>query len=308
MQPIADHVARAGFAAGTPVVVARIAHNFGIEAWAAGHWPDGRAVTVDDRFYAASLAKQVTGCATALLVRDGILDPDRPIETWLPEVTDWVHGATPRQLAHHIAGLPPAGELEARVAGDWTAAAALAALTEAESWWLPGERHVYSNIGYVLLAQVVAAASGIAFADFVEARLVRPLKLSGIGFEQGPSSFPQSALMGPSLPSTHGDGGLWSTAPAFAAWLQAQNADAFGVARIVESVARLNDGTVTDYGWGIGLREHRGYPLFIHGGEWPGAAAKAARSRDFGVGIVAMAAGAPIDTVNRLVASLLNEG
>lgn len=308
MRPLADHITRAGFAAGTPVVVARIVGNFDIEAYAAGCWPDGRAVTIDDRFYAASLAKQVTGCAAAVLVRDGVLDPDLPIETWLPEVMEWMRGVTPRHLAHHTAGLSPAGELEARISGDWTTSKALAAIAETSFWPLPGERHAYSNLGYIVLAEVVASASGMPFVDFVAEKLFNPLGVSGLGFTTEVRDFAQAALMGPSLPRTQGDGGLWCTAPAFAGWLRAQNADAFGVARIVESGTRLNDGTLGDYGWGVGLREHRGHPLFIHGGEWTGAAAKAVRSRYLGVGIVAMTAGGSIEAISRLVASLLDEG
>ena len=307
MATLADHVARAGFAADAPLAVARIGRSLQIEALAAGHWPGGQAATLEDRFYAASLAKQVTGSAAAVLVREGALDPDQPIEAWLPDLPVWVHGVAPRQLAHHIAGLPAAGELEFRVAGDWSSAAAMTAFVDADTWWMPGERHAYSNIGYILLAQLVAAVSGMPFKDFVAEHLFRPLGLSGIGYTSELAAFPQTTLMGPSLPLTDGDGGLWCTAPAFARWLQCQNTDALGVGGIVEAAIRLNDGSVADYGWGIGLREHRGHPLFIHGGEWTGAVAKAVRCPAFGIGIVAMAAGAPFDAVDRLVGSLLND-
>lgn len=51
---------------------------------ARGSWPDGRLVRPTDRFYAASLAKQVTGAAAAVLVREGRLDPDLPVATPQP--------------------------------------------------------------------------------------------------------------------------------------------------------------------------------------------------------------------------------
>lgn len=306
MRPLADHVARAGLAASMPVAAARLTEA-GIDALAVGNWPDGTPVTLDDRFYGASLSKQVAGAAAALLVRAGRLDPDEPIGLWLGDLPDWVGATTVRQLAHHIAGLPAAGELEARVVGDWTEASALAALRETGPSATPGSRYSYSNIGYVLLAQVVAAASGAPFATFVEERLFAPPALTGMGFAADITAFQQVAPMGPSLPLTHGDGGLWTTALAFAHWLQVMNTDAFGIADIVEANATPLDGNSGNYGWGIGLRQHRGHPLFIHGGEWPGAAAKAVRCPALGISIVALAAGAPFAMVDRLVASLLDE-
>lgn len=304
--PLADHVARAGFHAGTPVAVARITDT-GIDALAAGTWPDGRRVTLEDRFYGASLAKQVTAAAAALLVRDGVLDPDQPIGHWLADLPDWVQPVTPSELAHHIAGLPGAGELEAHINGHWTEAVAMGALHETTTWFTPGERYSYSNIGYVLLAKVVAAAAGMPFAEFVSTRLFEPHGLAGIGFTSAIAGFAHTAGLGPQLPLTQGDGGLWTTAPAFAHWLGLQNANAFHLAAIIEAPGELHDGTIIDYGWGVGLRLHRGYPLYIHGGEWPGAVAKAVRCPAYGTGIVALAAGAPFEAIDRLVASLLNE-
>lgn len=121
MTPLAMLVERAGFAPGTPVAVARVVDG-AIEEMTSGIWPNGQPVTPTDRFYAASLAKQITGAALALLVRDGRIDPDRPVSNYVGGLPPWSATVTPRHLAHHTSGLPPAGELEARMTGDWTEA------------------------------------------------------------------------------------------------------------------------------------------------------------------------------------------
>lgn len=307
MTPLATLVERAGFAPGTPVAMARVAGG-AIEELATGIWPNGRSVEPTDRFYVASLAKQVTGAALALLVRDGRIDPDRAVADHVGGLPAWSVRITPRQLAHHISGLPPAGALEARMTGDWTETLVFGALSElAELPSPPGAAHSYSNLGYVLLARVIAEISGLPFAEFVTQRLLGPLGLDGIGFLADLGGQPQRPLVGPRLPLTHGDGGLWSTARCFAQWLQHQNGDTLGIVDLVTVAGRRNDGTPVDYGWGLGLRQHRGQALLIHGGEWPGAAAKAVRSPALGIAVVGMAAGAEFETLNRLVSAGLED-
>lgn len=308
MTPLARLVERAGFASETPLALARRDRSGAIEELATGSWPDGHPVTSTDRFYAASLAKQVTGAALALLVRDGRIDPDLPVATYVGGLPPWSAIATPRHLAHHTAGLPPAGELEARAPGDWTEAFALSALAELrELPSPPGTAYTYSNLGYVLLARIVAEVSGMPFARFAATRLFEPLGIDGIGFPAAHAAQPQLPLLGPRLPLTHGDGGLWSTAGAFASWLHHQNVDTLGIAALVTAPGRLDDGTPVDYGWGLGLRRHRDQLLLIHGGEWSGAQAKAVRSPALGVAVVGLAAGARSELVNQLVATALED-
>lgn len=308
MRPLASLVDLAGFASGTPVTVARCSASGAIEDFVAGSWSNGRAVATSDRFYGASLAKQFTGAAVAILVRDGRLDPDQPVAGHLSDLPLWAADITPRHLAHHIAGLPPGGALEAQAPGDWTedfVSAALDALPRLVT--APATSYAYSNLGYILLARLVERISGEPFAAFVNARLLAPLGIKGMSFARDVTAHPQVAHMGRSLPLTQGDGGLWSTSHAFALWLHQQNQDALGIADTVEAPGRLTTGVDVPYGWGLGLRVHRGNKLLIHGGEWTGAVAKAVRSPALGIAVVAMAAGAAFETLDRLVEAALND-
>lgn len=304
MTPLATLVDRAGFAPGTPVAVARVVAG-AVEDQVSGTWPNGRLVAATDRFYVASLAKQVTGAALALLVRDGRIDPDRPVSDYVGGLPTWAANITPRQLANHTSGLPPAGELEARLTGDWTEALVLEALGGLTELHSPPGAYSYSNASYVLLARTIAEASGMPLAELAARRLFEPLGIDGIGFITDLVSQPQASLLGPHLPLTHGDGGLWSTAYAFARWLQHQNRDTLGIASLVTTPGRSNNGAPVDYGWGVGLRQHRGEALLIHGGEWTGAAAKAVRSPALGIAVVGMAAGTEFEILNGLVSAAL---
>lgn len=289
---LAAALASAGLPSGVPATLATVDRTGRVDTAVAGAWPDGRPVTPDDQFYAASLAKQVTGAALALLVQDGRIDPDLPIAIYLDgHLPGWSQTVTARQLAQHTAGLPAAGVLEASIPGHWTTLSVLAALRELPM--VTSGAHLYSNVGYVLLAELIAAVSGQTFAAFVESRL-------GLHFPTDISAFPQTAMLGRTLPLSHGDGGLWTTAADYARWLHRQNRDEFGIE------AMVTEPGPGDYGWGLGLRRFRGELLLIHGGTWQGASAKAVRSPALGVGAVALVAGDEIDRVVRLVDAVLD--
>lgn len=260
-------------------------------------------MTPDDRFYGASLAKQVTGASTALLVRDERLDPDAPVASYLDGLPRWSADITARQLAHHISGLPVAPVAETALEWQWNDARVdgyLAAVQDLPG--RPGGAYGYSNLGYILLARIVARISGGTFADFVSREVhAEP----GFGFVYDISGFAQLPHLN-RPPHTHGDGGLWTSAPAFARWLERQNKDALGVASIVEAHGRLNDGTVVDYGWGLGLRRWREERLLIHGGEWRGASARAVRCPALGLACVALSTDAPVQHLVALNEAMLD--
>jgi CubicO group peptidase (beta-lactamase class C family) len=304
MAALAALLARAGLPADLPVAVAGIDAAGGMDCAVSGGWPSRGPAAVNDRFYLASLAKQVTGSVLAVLVRTGTIDPDLPVATWLADLPAWGAQVTPRQLAHHVAGLPGAGVLEAALVSDWTDASALQALRQLDVLPTPsGTEYVYSNLGYILLAQLIAEAAKKPFAQVVDERVVRPFDLADFGFVPPAAAMrlPQAPRLGPWLPLSHGDGGLWASAAAFARWLAAQNEDRLGIADLVTAPGRLIDGRRIDYGWGIGLRTFRGVPIFIHGGEWTGAVAKTIRCPSLGIAMVGMAAGGSLAQLSAVV-------
>ena len=276
-----------------------------------GRWPGGSPVASGQKFYAASLTKQVTGAAIALLCNRGALEPLDQLGRFIPHLPAWAQGVTILQVLGHTGGLPAAGQLESLAGGaSWTTAGASEALRQISAPAdFPGSRYSYSNVGYVCLAMLIERVSGQDFAGFVHKSLFTPLGLTQMTLARPGDvpGFPQAATMGPSLPLSWGDGGLWTTAPDFVRWLACQNDDVLHIAQLVETPVRLNDGTMTDYGWGLGLRSHRGRPLFIHGGSWRGACCKAVRSRAFGLSIAAFAGNdGEQDNVGALVGMLLD--
>src|SRR5262245_56962981 len=89
--------------AGTPAAIATIDRTGHLAMAVTGTWRDGRAVTSDDRFYGASLAKQITGATVAVLVRQAGLDPDFAVGRII-ELPAWGADVTIRHLLHHLGG------------------------------------------------------------------------------------------------------------------------------------------------------------------------------------------------------------
>ncbi|MFZ8965624.1 MAG: serine hydrolase domain-containing protein [Steroidobacteraceae bacterium] len=142
-------------------------------------------MTVDTVFDFASLTKVVaTATALMVLVDEDRLALDDPLSRWLPDwaATDKAN-LTVLQLATHVAGFAPDVDLEAPWIGRETA---MRLALETPLAAPPGERFIYSDIGYFVLAEVIERAAGMPFEEFVSARVLKPLGMRDSGFRPAP--------------------------------------------------------------------------------------------------------------------------
>ena len=129
-----------------------------------------RAFTPDTSVDSGSLAKPVTAAAVLLLVRDGRIDLDSPVERYLPE---YPHRATTvRHLLAHSAGLALEESPEA-LAGK-TNSALLAQAGGRAPLFRPGSAFTYCNGCYSTLAMLIEHVSGVHYLDFVQRRALLP--------------------------------------------------------------------------------------------------------------------------------------
>ncbi|ENZ83968.1 MULTISPECIES: serine hydrolase domain-containing protein [Caulobacter] len=169
-------------------------------------------VTEETRFSLQSISKSYAALAVMVLVEEGRLDLDQPINRYLKRFRVTAAGAfdldlvTPRRLLSHHAGvteagfrgvgldqpgftlidamqgrLPPPTEAQERHYAYWGLRRDddLVAVTHP-----PGEGWRYSNAGFGLLELAIEDITGLSYAAFVEERLLRPLGLSRTGFER----------------------------------------------------------------------------------------------------------------------------
>lgn len=141
-----------------------------------------------------SITKLFTATAVLQLVERGAVELDAPVSRYLPErrLERGGREATVRDLLAHSAGLAnpipvtwihlrgePGPSLDALVDREVGAAPKLASV--------PGTRSAYSNLGFLLLGQLVARVSGEPFEEYVRRHLLDPLGCESSGF-QSPAS------------------------------------------------------------------------------------------------------------------------
>ena len=163
--------------------------------------PEPEPATVDTIYDLASLTKPVvTATAAAFLVSDGKLGLDDPLERYVPELTqDDLRRATIRHLLNHTSGLPAWRPFYERIAPDGRRlrdqplAARRAAVFEAihrEPLLEPvGRRCVYSDLGFVLLGEILERIVKQEWAAFCHADVLARLGVSGLFYmsERGPT-------------------------------------------------------------------------------------------------------------------------
>ncbi len=133
---------------------------------------EGRAFTPETPADSGSLAKPVTSAAVLLLARDGKIDLDAPVRTYLPE---FPHAfTTVRQLLSHSAGL------ELKESPDGLANksnADLLAMTS-EPLFPPGTGYTYCNLCSITQAMLIERVAGVHYLEFVREQLGVPSTVS----------------------------------------------------------------------------------------------------------------------------------
>lgn len=240
-------------------------------------------------FHVASVSKHFTAMAIELLVNEGRVSWDDDIRTYVPEVPDFGERITLRHLVHHVSGIRDQWNLLGMAGWRWEADLVtqkdVLDITSRQTSlnFRPGERHLYSNTGYTLLAVVVERVSGQTLRQFTDERIFQPLGMTRTHFhddhqhivpgrayayapdEHGPyglkQSIPDFAVVGATS--------LFTTARDLAAWDGNFHSGRVGgreaVARLEERFV-LNGGDTIPYAHGLVHGTHRGLRTLSHGG------------------------------------------
>lgn len=137
-------------------------------------------VDADTRFAIGSTTKAMTAVALAMLVDEGKVQWDAPVLTYLPtlQLADpyATRELTVRDLLVHRAGLGNADLLWTH--GDYTMAEITRRIGTLEPAYSFRAGFIYQNIMYALAGEVVAAASGMSWDEFLRTRIFQPLGMS----------------------------------------------------------------------------------------------------------------------------------
>ncbi|MEV5711150.1 serine hydrolase domain-containing protein [Actinoallomurus sp. NPDC052274] len=140
-------------------------------------------------FRIASMTKSFTAASVMILVDEGAVRLDDPVSGYVPEfgavrlpTTDSPQ-MTVGMLLSMSGGLPtddPWADRQESMSRE----AFRRLLTDGVRFiGVPGTGFEYSNLGYAVLGQVIEAASGTPYQEFVDQRLIRPLGMTATGFD-----------------------------------------------------------------------------------------------------------------------------
>jgi CubicO group peptidase (beta-lactamase class C family) len=146
---------------------------------------DGIPISIDTSFHLASLSKQFTAAAIALLILDHKIALADPVSKYIPGVAKYGNGLRIEHLLYMTSGLHEYTDLPRKSGLPWmtfyyfTRDEAIAtALAPDQLEFAPGSQWAYRNINYMLLTRVVEVVSHQPFALFMHDRIFAPLGMS----------------------------------------------------------------------------------------------------------------------------------
>ena len=225
-----------------------------------------------------SISKNITSAAILLLVDEGKLHLDDPVEKYVPEMTG--RGATVRNLLNQTSGIPSFTSLpvfDSLAGRSLSHAQILALVTNHRNDFAPGTSWRYDNTGFYLLGMIVERVSGQSYGAYIgalfrrlgmnhssngcaaqghEVRAGKVIAAKAIAWE--------NAFAGGSVCSTVGDLLIWEQALQHGGLLRPATFVA------MTSPTRLADGVVIDYGFGTRLGDLGGHRVMGHTGSGGG--------------------------------------
>lgn len=141
-------------------------------------------LTPENLFWIASMSKPVTAMCLMMLVDEGLISLDDPIDKYLPQMKHLKNEAgeavsvSVLQTLNHTCGMR---ELAAPY-GDASLAQAVDKYAKLPVHFAPGSKWQYSQTGINTAARIVEVVSQMSFDTFLQKRLCEPLGLSDMAF------------------------------------------------------------------------------------------------------------------------------
>jgi CubicO group peptidase (beta-lactamase class C family) len=241
-------------------------------------------------FYIASTSKQFTAASILLLVRRGVISLDDDIRKYFPELPRYEAPITVNHLVHHTSGVRDYLELMGMAGrkmdepfGNEEAVELIARQKGLN--FKPGERFLYSNSNYVLMAETVRRASGKSLREFADENIFRPLGMTNTHFNDDRTAVVKNRVVSYApigngrfrqfvkTIEAMGDGNLLTTVEDLAKWDQNfydNKVGGDGFSRQMLARTKINNGEEIPYAFGLGNEEYKGLKAVAHGGGFMG--------------------------------------
>ena len=261
-------------------------------------------------FYIGSVGKQFTAYAVVRLAQQRRISLDDEVRKYVPELHDFGGPVTIRQLIHHTSGLRDFFELlslSGMREGDLVTQKDILGMIfkQRELNFPPGERFLYSNSNYALLATIVERVTGESFRDGMARNVFAPLGMNDTqvcsdhqrivknrAWSYRSDSANKGMFKTVVFPySGYGAGGIYSTVEDLARWVsnftKPRPGDERTISQMVEP-GRLNSGQAITYAFALSVDEYRGHKRVGHSGALAGYRAYLGFFPDHDLGVIVL--------------------
>ena len=194
LQPLVDNQTLAG----AVMLVGTKDHVLSLEAIGLADVAAKRAMRTDCLFWVASQSKPIAATAMMMLVDEGKVSVDDPVEKYLPEFKTQMqifeqkpdhvllkkptHPVLIRNLLTHTSGLPYKSAVEEPTLDVLPLAVRVRSYTMRPLEFEPGSKSLYSNGGINTAGRIIEVVSGMPYEEFLDTRLFRPLGMKDTTF------------------------------------------------------------------------------------------------------------------------------
>lgn len=246
-----------------------------------------RKITPTTIFHVASVSKQFTAFAMAMLADQGKLSLNDDIRKYLPELYDFGTPITINHLVHHTSGLRDQWNL-LMMAG-WRLDDVITqkqimriVSRQRELNFKPGEEFLYCNTGFTLMGEIVQRVTGQTLAQWSKENVFDKLGMTNTFFyddhekvvpnraysyfkDGRTGEFKKAVLSYANAGATS----LFTTAEDLCKWAQNFETMTVGNAKVMSMMQErfiLNNGDTTDYAMGVSIGKYRGRKTISHSG------------------------------------------
>lgn len=262
-------------------------------------------ISNETSFHVASVSKQITAFAILLLEDEGKLSLDDDIRIYLPEMHNFQNTITIRHLLNHTSGLKDQFNL-LRLSG-WTLDDVITSeqvlhilFNQKTLNFQPNEKHMYSNSGYTLLAEIVARVSKMSFAEFTNKHIFKPLQMhqsqfvdtqgqivknKSISYYKTDSTYSEDLFNNFSVGATN----LNTTIADLTKWANNFNTKVVGndsIFKKMHAQTPLNDGSFYGYAGGQFINTYKSFQRIEHSGQDASYQAYLARFPELNLSII----------------------
>ncbi|HSI12025.1 MAG TPA: serine hydrolase domain-containing protein [Chthoniobacter sp.] len=157
-----------------------------------------KPMAADSLFWIASMSKPITTAAFMILVDEGKVKVDDPVEKYLPEFKGQMvvaekdeshvllrkpkHPILIRNIMSHTSGLPFKSAIEQPTLDLFPLATRVRSYAAAPLEFEPDSKYQYSNAGINTAGRIVEVVTGKKYEDFLDERLFKPLGMKDTTF------------------------------------------------------------------------------------------------------------------------------